>query len=99
MPIQVAKDKFIQFVYDPDYLHEKDPEKDKIWQETISAPDSICKSIGIKTIKSKIKIDGGNVIRSANKVIMTNKVFAENPDIDEKHLVNELKALPSSRPN
>jgi len=93
MPIQVAKDKFIQFVYDPDYLHEKDPEKDKIWQETISAPDSICKSIGIKTIKSKIKIDGGNVIRSANKVIMTNKVFAENPDIDEKHLVNELKAL------
>jgi agmatine deiminase len=93
MPVQVAIDKFIQFIYDPKYLHDKDPVIDKIWQKTISDTAAICKSIGIKTIKSQIKVDGGNVMRSPNKVLVTNKIFSENPDINEKQLIKELKVL------
>ena len=87
MPVQVAKNKFIQFDYDPDYL------RFKKWHKTISDTRSICKRLGIEPILSKIKIDGGNVIRSCNKAIMTNKVFSENPDIEESILVQDLKSL------
>lgn len=85
MPIQITKDKFIQFTYDPDYLK---PQK---YRKSISDVDSICKAIGITPIKSKIIVDGGNVIRSGDKVIMCDKVFKENPSINEKELIKQLK--------
>jgi agmatine deiminase len=85
MPIQVTADKFVQFVYNPDYL------KDEYGQKIISDTDSICKKIGIAPVKSSIKVDGGNVVRSSNKVIMCDKVFLENPQISEKQLIKELQ--------
>ena len=39
MPVQVTLDKFIQFVYNPDYLRRKK------WINTISDVDSICNAI------------------------------------------------------
>lgn len=87
MPIQVAKDKFVQFDYNPDYLQFKK------YIKTISDVDSICQAINIKPQKSPIKLDGGNVIRSVNKVILCDKVFRENPAIPEKQLIKELYNL------
>jgi len=87
MPIQVETNKFIQFVYNPDYL------KTIKWQKSISNVDSICKAIEIAPIKSNIILDGGNVIKSDNKVIMCDKIFSENSELAEKDLISQLKDL------
>lgn len=88
MPIQVAKNKFIRFTYKPDYLIST-----KKWSRTISDVDLICDSIGIQTIKSDIIVDGGNISRWNDKVLMTNMVFTENKNIPELELIEQLKNL------
>jgi agmatine deiminase len=85
MPIQVADNHFVQFVYNPDYLQSKK------WLKTISDTDSICEAIGISLKKSPILVDGGNIVRATNKVIMCDKVFRENQHIPEKELIRELQ--------
>ncbi|GAB3533100.1 hypothetical protein GCM10027443_17920 [Pontibacter brevis] len=85
MPIQIANNKFLQFVYNPDYLQSKK------WQKTISDTDAICSSINIVPVKSAIKVDGGNVVRASDKAIMCDKVFTENPQIPEKQLIKKLQ--------
>lgn len=87
MPIQIAANQFVQFVYNPDYLQSKK------WQKTISDIDSIYTALDLKPKKSLIVLDGGNVVRSANKVIMCDKVFKENKQFSEKHLIDELYQL------
>jgi agmatine deiminase len=88
MPIQIDKDSFIQFVYNPDYL--RDTRK---WSKTISDVDAICEAINLNAQKSNIVLDGGNVIRTVDKIIMCDKVFKENPTINEKDLIRELQEL------
>jgi agmatine deiminase len=88
MPIQVAEDKFVRFRYAPDYLIST-----KKWSKTISDVDAICNAIGIKTIKSDIILDGGNISKWTDKVLMTTKVFLENPSIPEFELIEQLKNL------
>jgi agmatine/peptidylarginine deiminase len=88
MPIQVLENKFIEYRYDPDYLQAKKYRKLK------SYPDIICESIGIKTEKTDLIIDGGNVIKSKDCVILTDKVVLENKDFYTKErLVGKLKEL------
>lgn len=87
MPVQINKSKFIQFTYNPDYL-----EGNK-YQKTISDVDAICKSIGIAAQKSDLLIDGGNISRTKDKVLMCDKVFHENKHISEKSLIKQLKDL------
>jgi len=87
MPIQISKERFIQFTYDPDYL------KPKKYQKTISDVDGICKTINIEPIKSNLIVDGGNIVKYSDKVIMCDKVFHENKNIPERDLINELKKL------
>ena len=85
MPVQISTDKFVQFEYNPDYLQSKTLHK------TISDVDNICKSINVLPNKSKLIVDGGNVIRTTNKVIMCDKVFKENPNLSEKELIKQLR--------
>ncbi len=88
MPIQTDLNRFVRFQYLPTYLT-----KYKKYAKTISDVDAICSKIEIETIKSDIIIDGGNIIRSSNKVIMTDKVFTENKNYDRKQLIKELHEL------
>ena len=74
MPIQVSENKFIEFRYDPDYLQGTKRER----RELKSYPDIICDAINLKTIKSDIILDGGNVVKSENCVILTDKIVIEN---------------------
>ncbi|MBK6836089.1 MAG: agmatine deiminase family protein [Bacteroidetes bacterium] len=87
MPVQISKDKFVRFTYNPDYLQ---PKK---YKKTISDVDSICKAINLTTIKSKLIVDGGNVSRTTDKVIMCDKVFHENKHLSERNLIKQLKNL------
>ncbi|OGW69255.1 MAG: hypothetical protein A2036_03925 [Omnitrophica bacterium GWA2_50_21] len=87
MPVQVSKKRFVQFKYDPKYL------KPKKYRKTRTNAAQACESIGINPEISQIKLDGGNVVRSRTKVIMTRSVFTENPDYSERGLLLELKQL------
>lgn len=85
MPIQIKDDSFIQFRYRPSYLtyHKK-------WKQTISDVDSICKAIQVYPQKSEIVLDGGNLMHSSNKAILTERVFSENPSLSKNKILNEL---------
>lgn len=88
MPIQVSAHKFIKFVYYPDYL-----KKYAKWRATISDTLLICKSLDVPIICSDIVLDGGNVVKGKDKIIICDKLFRENPNYSEKQLVTKLEAL------
>ena len=86
MPVQVNKHKFIQCAFHPDYLQK--------FEDIKSDPESICTDLKLKTVKSDIVLDGGNVVKSDNCVIMTDKIILENIQKDSKdQLLSKLKDL------
>ncbi len=85
MPVQVSKEKFVRFNYNPDYL-KSNPE----YKPDTSA---ILSELGINVVDSDIIIDGGNVISCGDKVIMTDKIFRENPHYDHDTLIDKLSQL------
>lgn len=90
MPIQVTNDRFVQFVYNPDYLQNDGKTN---WQQTITDSRAVCHRIKIKSEQSAIVLDGGNIIRSQKAVIMTAKVFRENPEYEKRQLTRDLERL------
>jgi len=88
MPIQVEKDKFVTYVYNPDYLQE-DKHKITLWSQIPNRPSMP------EQIKTELIIDGGNVIKCQDKVIMTDKVFIENRRLQysKKEVMEELERL------
>ncbi|HQF09431.1 MAG TPA: agmatine deiminase family protein [Spirochaetota bacterium] len=88
MPIQVSVDKFIEYRFDPDYLQAVK------WRYLKTHPDIGCDAIKLKTVKTDIILDGGNIIKSHDKVILTDKAVKENmKKYTEQELVQELKRL------
>jgi len=88
MPVQVSEKKFIEYRYDPDYLQSKKGRSTKTY------PDIVCDSLQIKTINTGLILDGGNVIKSSNKVILTDKVLIENKhQYSRDQVVSILKTL------
>jgi len=77
MPIQLTENEFVQFKFHPDYLL-NDPEKTRYVTDT----KSILKKnrfLDKKQIRaSEIILDGGNIIKSKNNVIITDKVCVDN---------------------
>ena len=74
MPIQVSKNRFIEYRYDPDYLQGKW----KGFRDLKTYPDIVCDSIELTTEKSDIILDGGNIVKSDDCLILTDKVVIEN---------------------
>lgn len=87
MPIQTELTKFIRFKYEPDYLQNDE------YVITQTNTKSVCKAINLNTTDSEIKLDGGNVIKGKNWVILTDKIFDENADFKKNELINELEIL------
>lgn len=85
MPIQTDLDRFVHFIYDPFYL-----KGIKKYQKTISDAVAICDEIGIEIQRTNIVLDGGNISRCINKVIMTDRVFIDNPTYERNQLIREL---------
>lgn len=73
MPVQVGKDRFQHIYYHPDYLRGNRDLETYYWYAI--------KDLGITvdTTINSIIVDGGNVVRCGNKVVMTAKVLEENP--------------------
>ena len=83
MPIQLSPDRFLQYRYSPDYL-KNDP-------DYIPKYETICRSLHLKCKKTDLVIDGGNVVKLQDKVIMTDKVLKENPGYSELDLISRLE--------
>ncbi|MCA6372933.1 MAG: agmatine deiminase family protein [Cytophagales bacterium] len=87
MPIQIDLSNFIQFRYEPDYL------QDDEFILTQTNSHSVCKAIDLITNECEIKLDGGNMIKGKNWVILTDKIFKENADLKKNELINKLENL------
>ena len=72
MPVQMSPNRFVQYVYDPDYL-----DNDQ-YRNTKTSPDAVCDAIHLARSKSKLILDGGNIIRTPQGVIMTRKAYNSN---------------------
>lgn len=87
MPIQVADERFVQFRYAPDYLVGR--------YRHLRADGEIGPKLPWvrNCLRSGAVLDGGNVVRWRDKVIMTEKAFAENRGWVRRELLAELEQL------
>ena len=76
MPVQVSFGRFELYNYMPDYLRDY-----KQYHHLISDPAEVCRinEIPVDTGITAVRMDGGNIVHGVGKVIMTAKVFEENP--------------------
>lgn len=85
MPVQIYDNKFIQFVYNPDYLRGK--------EQYLTDVKSCTLDLDYHVIDSEIVLDGGNVIKCDDCVLITDKVFLENKDLSPFKVVKKLQRL------
>ncbi len=86
MPVQVTKNKYVQFTYHPRYL--------KGYEHLITVPKlkNICSDA--QCVSSAIIIDGGNIVSCGSRTIISDRIFDENPHYGSKlKLVSELEDL------
>ena len=86
MPVQVAAGDFVLFRYQPDYLR---------GHNELVTPDEVRKAVPQcdRLRMSDINLDGGNVVASSSKVILTDKVYKENPGHPRQALREELTTV------
>jgi len=83
MPIQIGPGRYLHYRYSPDYL-KKDP-------DYIPRYETISRGLRLKCKKTDLIIDGGNVVRLPDRVIMTDKVVKENPLYTKHDLIRQLE--------
>ena len=88
MPVRTGSGRWISFRYEPSYL------TDWVRLRTDFCKD-IAPQLGLPVVYSGINLDGGNVVYapSRRKVIISDRVYAENPAYTPAALVRELEAL------
>ena len=79
MPIQIEEDRFVFYKYTPDYLQtpyyrriQTNPEK------VFQASQNRLEQLAQNAITIDLVIDGGNVVKCGDSIVMTEKVFVEN---------------------
>lgn len=85
MPIQLEEGRFLKYVYRPDYL-----KNDK---DYIPNYAGMIRKLGLNCKPTSLVIDGGNVVKWDDAVIMTDKVLKENPGYDEYGLRFRLEEM------
>lgn len=82
-PFQIDDDTFVQFEYKPSYLRGYPNDRTK--------PKNIPQLKDLNINESKINLDGGNIVKSKNKVIITDRIFSENcKELRDKFLIKSL---------
>ena len=81
MPIQIAEDRFVSYKYTPDYLQDKTGLRLQTNPEAVlQAQQNRLTHVLQNAVKVDLILDGGNVVKCGNIIVMTEKVFAENRD-------------------
>lgn len=89
MPVHVGGGEYLGYVYRPDYLYDNVREREYITNQKLATGD-----IPINYIeKLDVIIDGGNFVFCDDKMIMTDKIFSENPNIKQSKLINKLEEV------
>ena len=79
MPIQIEEDRFVSYKYTPDYLQDKTGLRLQTNPEAVlQARQNRLTHVLQNTIKVDLILDGGNVVKCGDAIVMTEKVFAEN---------------------
>ena len=87
MPIQIGIDDFLEYRYDPDYLLSTAKQD----RGSKTYPDLVCDALGLKTRKTDLILDGGNLVNSSKCVVLTDKVVTENKHwYSKKQLIDKL---------
>ena len=89
MPIKTKSGKYISFRYEPSYLANNPQLRTNF--KTDIAPSFKVDNL----VYTDINLDGGNVVFSPSKekVIISDRVFSENPEYDKNTLLLELEKL------
>jgi agmatine deiminase len=88
MPVQIAKDEYVQFVFDPSYY------KTKKYKHLLTDTQKVKynAACGMAIQNSPILLDGGNLVRSRNTVVLTERAVKENKTTKEE-LLPKLKQV------
>ncbi len=92
MPLQVEKWRFFNYAYNPDYLRNY-----KTYRKSITDSETVLDSLDLDGIfanmPGNLVLDGGNVVRCGSKVVMTAKVFEENPSYRPIQILEALEEM------
>ena len=92
MPIQIDEDRFMFYKYTPNYLQDKTGLQLQTNLENVfQAEADQLQSIKQKSIAMDLVIDGGNVVKCGDKIVMTDKVFVENKNKTPQEVKRLLK--------
>ena len=81
MPIQINDERFVFFKYTPDYLQDKVGLKLQTNPEDVfQSEENQLRSFKQKSLSIDLVLDGGNVVKCGDVIVMTDKVFVENKD-------------------
>ena len=81
MPIQIAEDRFVSYKYTPNYLQDKTGLRLQTNPEAVlQASQNRLTHLLQNAVTIDLVLDGGNVVKCGDAVVMTEKVFAENKD-------------------
>ena len=88
MPLQMMSHEFVVFQYRPDYLLDSNEH-----EASLTDGYEAAKANGIDYIHDErgIKLDGGNTVHDGGKVILTSKIFEENPGMPYDYLCRTLR--------
>jgi agmatine deiminase len=71
MPVQLSDTEYVQFTYQPDYLYGS--------EELITPVESRKAHLQTPIMGTPLVLDGGNLVASDHTIILTDKVYKENP--------------------
>ena len=77
MPIQTDDNRFVSYKFYPNYLVEKHEEQYITDVKHVENVDFLHQA---EVVNLDLVLDGGNVVKCGNKMVMTEKVFVENTD-------------------
>ena len=81
MPIQITEDRFVSYKYTPNYLQDKTGLHLQTNPEAVlQAQQNRLTHVLQNAVKVDLVLDGGNVVKCGDTVVMTEKIFAENRD-------------------
>lgn len=88
MPIQTEDNSFVSYKYLPNYLNDADNRKYITNVKKVGDIDLL--KWGDNVVELDLIIDGGNVVKCGNKIVMTEKVFVENCNLSHEEVIKRL---------
>ena len=83
MPIQISDQRMVAFRYAPSYLADS--------RRFQTDPRKCIEAMGLEVIESDLVVDGGNVVKCDDCVLMTNRVLRENRRWRKAEVIEKLE--------